>query len=226
MHPYEFPHPEEVKKYLDRRFGQETELIHRLRRENEDDPHLPNIHVSIHIGRLIYLLAKIQRAERILEVGTLGGYSTACLVQALPSHGSLITLEIDPYHANKTTEYFNKCGEKRVEVRVGHAVDLMAHMDLAEGKKFDLIFIDADKENNALYLDWAIRLGRSGTLIIIDNLIPKGKQVGYPSHDEAINVYAFNDYLAQHPLLEVAAIPTLVGPFGRLDALAMAYVKS
>ncbi len=90
---------------------------------------------------------------------------------------------------------------------------------------FDLIFIDADKENNALYLDWSLSLSRPGTLILIDNLIPKGERAGYPSHKEAEIVYTFNDYLAQHPLIEVAAFPTLLGSQGRLDALAIVYVK-
>jgi predicted O-methyltransferase YrrM len=169
-------------------------------------------------------LAKIQKPRQILEIGTLGGYSTAWLAQALLPQGRLISLEINPYHAEKAHQHLQEFKEKKIEIRTGHAVELLAQLDAAQEGPFDLIFIDADKENNALYLDWSLRLSRSGTLILIDNLIPKGKKIGYPSHEEAKVIYAFNDYLAQHPLLEIAALPTLVAE-GRLDALAIAYVK-
>lgn len=218
------PSNQEVKNYLDRRFGYETTLLHSIRTQSHDDQ-LPDIQIPIHLGRMLYLLAKIQQPRQILEIGTLGGYSTAWLAQALPQEGRLISLEIDPYHAQKAQENLKKLNDKQIEIRNGHAVELLAQLDKAKEGPFDLIFIDADKENNALYLDWSLRLSCSGTLILIDNLIPKGKKVGYPSHDEAKAIYDFNDYLAQHPLLEVAAFPTIARTQGRLDALAIAYVK-
>jgi predicted O-methyltransferase YrrM len=217
---------QEVKNYLDRRFGQETTLLHTIRMQSHDDQ-LPEIQIPIHVGKMLYLLAKIQCAHQILEIGTLGGYSTAWLAQALLPKGRLVSLEIDPYRAQKAREHLQpyQDQDKHIEIRTGHAVELLAQLDAAQEGAFDVIFIDADKENNALYLDWSLRLSRPGTLIVIDNLIPKGRKIGYPAHEEAKAIYAFNDYLAQHPLLEVAAFPSLVGAQGRVDALVIAYVK-
>jgi predicted O-methyltransferase YrrM len=218
------PSNQEIKDYLDRRFGQENALLHSIRLQSHEE-HLPDIQVPIHVGRMLYLLAKIQQPKNILEIGTLGGYSTAWLAQALSPQGRLISLEINAEYAAKARRHLQNVKGKKIEIRVGHAVELLAYLDSAKEGHFDLIFIDADKENNVLYLDWSLRLSRAGTLILIDNLIPKGQKIGYPSHEEAKAIYAFNDYLAQHPLLEVAALPTLVGSQGRLDALALAYVK-
>lgn len=220
-----YPSNQEVKNYLDRRFGYESPLLHFIRTQSYDE-HLPDIQVPIHVGRILYLMAKIQNAQHILEIGTLGGYSTAWLAQALPSQGRLLSLEINPIHAEKSREHLKELKEKKVDIRIGHAVELLAQLVATEEGPFDLIFIDADKENNVLYLEWSLHLSRPGTLILIDNLIPKGPKVGYPSHEEATLVYAFNDYLAQHPSLDVAVFPTLVGIQGRLDAMAIAYVKN
>lgn len=217
------PSPQEVKGYLDRRFGQESMQINFIRKESRVED-LPDIHVPIHIGNLLFLLAKIQSSKRILEIGTLGGYSAAWLAKGLAANGSLISLEINPEYAKKAREHLEKIQEKRVEIRVGHAVELLSQMAADDEEPFDLIFIDADKENNVLYLDWSIRLSRPGTLILIDNLIPKGVKVGYPSHRQAKEIYAFNDYLACHPSLETVVIPMLVGDDGRLDGLALARV--
>lgn len=217
------PPNREIKDYLDRRFGRESAALYFIRAHSHDEK-LPEIQISIHMGKMLYLLAKIQNPRRILEIGTLGGYSAAWLVQALPPQGRLISLEINPEHAAQAYQHFQELKEDRVEIRVGHAVELLAQLATAHEEPFDLIFIDADKENNVLYLEWSLRLSRPGTLILIDNLIPKGSKVGYPSHEEAKAIYAFNDYLVQHSALEVAAFPTLVGPQGRLDALAIAYV--
>jgi predicted O-methyltransferase YrrM len=218
------PSNQEIKDYLDRRFGHENSLLHLIRMQSHDEK-MPDIQVSIHLGRILYLLAKIQRAQQILEIGTLGGYSAAWLAQALPPEGRLLSLEINPENAAKARDHLQELKGKNIEIRVGHAVELLAQLAAALEGPFDLIFIDADKENNVLYLDWSLALSRPGTLILIDNLIPKGPKIGYPSHEEAKAIYAFNDYLAQHPLLEVAVLPTLAGSQGRLDALAIAYVK-
>lgn len=222
--PHSMPSGQEVKNYLDRRFGQETALLHLIRTQSCDEK-LPGIQVPIHVGKYLSLLVRIQKPQKILEIGTLGGYSTAWLAQTLPPQGCLISLEINPDHARKARQHLQNLKEKNIEIRVGHAVELLAQIDNCKEGPFDLIFIDADKENNALYLDWSVRLSRPGTLILIDNLIPKGSKVGYPFHEEAKAIYAFNDYLAQHPSLEVAVLPTLVDVQGRLDALAIAYVK-
>jgi predicted O-methyltransferase YrrM len=218
------PSNQEVKDYLDRRFGQESSLLHSIRTSSHNEG-LPDIQIPIHVGKILYLLAKIKAPKHILEIGTLGGYSTAWLAQALLPHGRLISLEINSMHAANARQHLQKLQDKQIEIRVGHAVELLAQLAAAKEGPFDFIFIDADKENNALYLDWSLRLSRPGTLILIDNLIPKGPKVGYPAHEEAKAIYAFNDYLAQYPQLEIAALPILVGSQGRLDALGIAYVK-
>lgn len=212
---------QKLKDYFDRRFGQETPFLHFIRTQSQQEK-LPPIQVPVYLGRLLYLLAKIQNAKRILEIGTLGGYSSAWLSQALPANGSLITCEVNPLHAKQAQKHLK---DKNVEVRIGHAVDLMAQMVSEKEDSFDLIFIDADKENNSLYLEWSLALSRPGTLILIDNLIPKGEEVGYAANEEAQYVYQFNDYLAGHPELEAAVIPTLVGMDARLDGLAIVRVK-
>ncbi len=217
------PSNQEVKAYLDRRFGQEDALLHFIRTQSQAEG-LPEIHLPIYVGKLLYLLAKIQAPKKILEVGTLGGYSTAWLAHALAPQGHLISLEINPDYAEKARQHLVSLSEIFIDIRIGHAVELMAQLvETGEGP-FDLIFIDADKENNVLYLEWALHLSYPGTLILIDNLIPKGDKIGYPTHDEARAVYAFNDYLARHPMLETAAVTTVVGSQGRLDSLALARV--
>lgn len=218
------PSGKDVKNYLDRRFGQESALLHSIRIQSQIKK-MPSIQIPIHVGKFVYLMAKIQRSRNILEIGTLGGYSTVWLAQALLPEGRLISLEINSDYAKTAWQHLQELKEKNIEVRIGHAVDLLSQLVVAKEGPFDFIFIDADKENNILYLDWSLQLSRPGTLILIDNLIPKGPKVGYSFNKEAKAVYAFNDYLAKHPLLEVATLPTLVEPAGRLDALAITYVK-
>lgn len=218
------PSGSEVKNYLDRRFGYESGLMHYIRTQSEKE-NLPGIQVPIYLGRMIYLLAKIQNPQKILEIGTLGGYSTACLGNALPLEGRMISLEVNSFYAERARDHLRSLKDKNIDIRIGQAVELLAQIDAAQEGPFDLIFIDADKENIVLYLDWSLKLSRPGTLILIDNLIPKGSKVGYSYNEEAKLIYDFNDYLAQHPMLEIAAFPTLVGQEGRLDAMAVAYVK-
>lgn len=216
---------EEIKNYFDRRFGKEDPLLHTVRTQSEQKG-LPPIQVSIHLGRLLFMIAKIQGARRILEIGILGGYSTICLARALPPDGYLLAFESNPRHVEIAKEHIHQASlSETVEIRQGLAIDLLAELAAGSPPPFDLIFIDADKEGNVLYLEWAIHLSRQGTLILIDNMIPKGDKVGYPSHHEAEEVYAFNDYLACHPSLESAIFPTLIGEKGRLDGVALLRVK-
>ena len=132
---------------------------------------LPEIAVSAAQGRQLYLTALSVGARRILEVGTLGGYSAICLARALPEGGRLVTLEIDPHHAEVARDNIAAAGlADRVEVRTGPAMDLLPDL---EGP-FDLTFIDADKETNAGYFDHAVRLSREGAVIIVDNVVRNG----------------------------------------------------
>jgi predicted O-methyltransferase YrrM len=139
------------------------------------DAGLPDIQVAPNQGRLLHLLARLAGARTVLEVGTLGGYSTIWLARALPPDGRLVSLEIDPRHAEVARRNLAAAGlEGVVEVRVGPALDSLAALAAEQAGPFDLVFIDADKANNAAYFDWAVRLGRPGTLVVVDNVVRGG----------------------------------------------------
>ncbi|MGH7712057.1 MAG: O-methyltransferase [Gemmatimonadaceae bacterium] len=185
---------------------------------------LPAIAVAPHEGKLLMLLARAIGARRILEIGTLGGYSTIWLARALPNEGSLITLEYDPKHADVARANISRAGlADRVELRIGRALDTLPQI-AAEGLgPFDLIFIDADKEGYAEYLTWSLKLSRPGTLIIADNVIRDGKVIDPESGDRlAQGVQRFNEALAAEPRVIATAIQT-VGNKGH-DGMAIALV--
>lgn len=136
---------------------------------------LPAIAVSPCQGKLLHLLARVSGAKRVLEVGTLGGYSTIWLARALPADGKLVTLEIDPHHAQVARENFALAKiEHLIELREGPALKSLGEMERAEVEAFDLVFIDADKPNNARYFEIALRLARPGAIIIVDNVVREG----------------------------------------------------
>ncbi|MGJ3648859.1 O-methyltransferase [Sphingomonas sp. GlSt437] len=172
---------------------------------------LPDIDVAPVQGRLLHLLARMAGARRILEVGTLGGYSTICLARALPDGGSLVTLELDPHHAAVARANIAQAGlADRVEVRVGPAIDTLAAMQSAGEGPFDLVFIDADKQGNVAYLNAAIALGRPGTTIIVDNVVRAGAILD-PDHpdDRVRGTRALFDAVGAHPRLTATAIQTV-----------------
>jgi predicted O-methyltransferase YrrM len=137
---------------------------------------LPSIDVSPTQGKWLHLLAKIKGVTRILEIGTLGGYSTIWLARALPSDGKLITLEFEPKHAAVAQQNIARAGLSHlVEIRIGAAAESLAQLHEEGAEPFDLIFIDADKPNNPTYLEWALKFSRVGTLIVVDNVIRDGK---------------------------------------------------
>ena len=187
---------------------------------------LPSIDVSPMQGKLLHLLARMQGAKRILEVGTLGGYSTIWLARALPPDGKLVTLELDPKHAEVAAANIHRAGLMHlVDLRVGPALDSLARLHAEGSAPFDLIFLDADKQNNAVYLDWAIRLSRPGTVIIGDNVIRKGAIVDADNTDPiVVGTRLFLEKLGAHPRLDVTAIQT-VGSKGH-DGFALAIVKA
>src|SRR6201991_3746591 len=148
---------------------------------------LPSIDVSPQQGKLLHLLASSIRARRILEVGTLGGYSTIWLARALPPDGRLITCEIDPKHADVARSNLAEAGLSGVtEVRVGPAADTLAALDPAADGPFDLAFIDADKASNAVYFEQALRLSRPGSMIIVDNVVRNGRVADAGSDDPSV----------------------------------------
>ena len=171
---------------------------------------LPDIAVAPNQGRLLHLIARIHGARRILEVGTLGGYSTIWLARALPQDGTLITLELDPHHAEVARANLKSAGlEEKAQVRVGRAVDSLAALAQEQPEPFDLVFIDADKPSNADYLQWALRLSRPGTVIVVDNVVRDGKVIDADSSNEAVQgVRRLVDVIAAEPRLTATAIQT------------------
>jgi predicted O-methyltransferase YrrM len=185
---------------------------------------LPNISVTPSQGKLLHLLARMQGAKNILEVGTLGGYSTIWLARALPPHGRLVTLEADPKHAEVASANIARAGLSHlVELREGKALDTLPEL-AAEGlESFDMIFIDADKRNNPHYFEWALRLSRKGSLIIIDNVVREGAVIEAENSDPNIQgTRRLFDMLANEPRVLTTAIQT-VGSKG-YDGFAIALV--
>jgi predicted O-methyltransferase YrrM len=179
--------------------------------------------VSAQHGKLLFLLATAMRASRVLEIGTLAGYSTIQLARGVGAGGRVVTLEYEPAHAEVARQNLARAGvDDRVEVIVGAALDTLP--TLLEGEPFDLIFIDADKENNIAYVEWAIKLGRAGSIIVVDNIARFGRVLD-PAPDD-IQARAVRDMLeimGANPRLDAAAIQT-VGTKG-WDGFAVAIVK-
>jgi len=176
---------------------------------NNERQGLPPIDVSAAQGKMLFLLAQMAGAKRILEVGTLGGYSTIWLARALPEGGTLVTLELEAHHARVAQENLESAGlAGRVDIRVGPAVQSLAAM--TGEAPFDFVFIDADKQSNVRYVDEAIRLGRPGTTIIIDNVVRDGGVLDADSDDERIvGTRALFDMLSGNPRLDATAIQTV-----------------
>jgi predicted O-methyltransferase YrrM len=187
---------------------------------------LPAIDVSPSQGKLLQLLAETQRPQRILEIGTLGGYSTICLARALPPNGKLITLELDPKHAKVALANIAHAGlAHAVELRLGPALDSLAQLHAEQAEPFDLIFLDANKDGYPLYLTAALKLARPGTLILADNVIRDGEIIDPTTTDPNVQgVRRFFELLGADPRLSATAVQT-VGSKG-YDGFAIARVLS
>ena len=172
---------------------------------------LPPIDVSAPQGKLLHLLARMVSARRILEVGTLGGYSTIWLARALPADGRLVTLEIDPHHADVARANLARAGlADRVDIRIGPAIQSLAAIDRDRDGPFDLVFIDADKPSNLDYLRAALTLSRPGSVIIVDNVVRSGGVIDDRSADPSIRgTRALFDAVAGEPRLSATAIQTV-----------------
>jgi len=186
---------------------------------------LPAIQVSAAQGKLLQLLAVTQAAQRILEVGTLGGYSTLWLVRALPPHGRLITLELDAHHAQVARQNFESAGlAECIEVRVGPALQSLAQLRSERAAPFDFVFIDADKPNNPGYMRAALELSRPGTLIVVDNVVRAGAVLKTSGDASAQGVRDMAEWIGQHKRLTATVIQT-VGAKG-YDGFLLARVQS
>jgi predicted O-methyltransferase YrrM len=182
---------------------------------------LPTIEVSAQSARLLYLLTAISGARRVLEIGTLGGYSTICLARGVGADGSVITCECNPDHAAVAARNLAQAGlAERVDIRIGPALDTLAGLS----GDFDLVFIDADKENNAAYVAHALRLGHPGTVIVVDNAVRSGRVLDPVDGDlQARGVREMLELVGSHPRLEAAAIQT-VGAKG-WDGFVLARIR-
>jgi len=185
---------------------------------------LPSIDVAPNQGKLLHVLALATRARRILEIGTLGGYSTIWMARALPPGGRLVTLEVDPKHAEVAKANLRRAGlAEMVELRLGPAAGSLAELDREGAEPFDLIFIDADKQSMPTYLEWALKLARAGTLIVADNVVREGEVVDDASADPAVKgVRRMFAQMAAEKRLAATAIQT-VGSKGH-DGFALAVV--
>ena len=175
------------------------------------DAGLPQIQVSPAQGKLLHLLARIQGAKTILELGTLGGYSTIWLARALPANGRLITLEVEPKHAEVARANIAGAGlADKVELRLGAALDILPKLAAEKLGPFDFIFIDADKVNIPDYFSWALKLSRPGSVIIVDNVIRKGAVTDANSNDPNVQgVRRFNELVAAEPRVSATTIQTV-----------------
>ncbi|MBJ7339367.1 O-methyltransferase [Mycolicibacterium sp.] len=211
---------------LDALFG---ELLHTedaaltAARETADVAGMPRIEVSAQHAKLLSILARITRATRVLEIGTLAGYSTIALARGVGPAGRVVTLEYEPEHAEVALANLRTAGvEDRVEIIVGTALETLPH--LAErGERFDMFFIDADKENNSAYVRWAVGLAAPGALVVIDNIARSGRVLDpAPDDHQARAVKDMFAMMGSHPRLDTAAIQT-VGTKG-WDGFAIAVV--
>jgi len=187
---------------------------------------LPAIDVSPVQGKLLHLLARSQGVRRILEIGTLGGYSTIWLARALPPGGSLITLEADPKHAEVARSNIKRAGlDHLVDLRVGPAQDTLPRLSEENTAPFDFVFIDADKTGYPEYLQWSLKLSRAGTMIIADNVVREGAITDPDSQDRNVRgVRRFFELLAAEPRLSATVLQT-VGT-KKYDGMAFALVVS
>jgi predicted O-methyltransferase YrrM len=216
------PEPQAVDEMFNRVLHTEDDVL-AAARQSAVAAGMPAIEVSAQHGKLLSLLATISGATRVLEIGTLAGYSTINLARGIGTEGRVTTLEYSPEHAAVARDNFERAGvADQVEVLVGAALDTLPQL-VERGEQFDFFFIDADKENNPAYVDWAVRLAAPGAVIVVDNVTRMGR-VLEPADDDlqAQGVRDMLELVGNHPRLEAAAIQT-VGAKG-WDGFAVARV--
>jgi predicted O-methyltransferase YrrM len=213
------PNPRDVDAFLDSTVvGDDPALSAAL--AASDAAGLPRIAVSAQQGKFLCLLAGAIRARRILEIGTLGGFSTIWLARGAGPDGQVVTLESEPKHAEVARANVDRAGVgDRVEVVVGAALETLPTVT----GPFDLVFIDADKENNARYLEWAIRLTRPGSVIVVDNVIRDGAILSPDSDDVVRSTRRTLEFMGEHPRLDTAVLQTVGAK--HWDGFALALVK-
>jgi predicted O-methyltransferase YrrM len=217
----EKPTPQDVDAFLDSTVvGDDPVLAAAL--QASDAAGLPQIAVSAQQGKFLCLLAGAIQARRVLEIGTLGGFSTIWLARGAGPQGRVVTLEYEPKHAEVARANLQRAGlADRVEVVVGAALDTLPTLT---GGPFDLVFIDADKENYAAYLEWAVRLARTGSVIVLDNVIREGQILDPESGDARVRATRQTlQLMGEHPRLDTAVIQTVGAK--HWDGFAFALVR-
>jgi predicted O-methyltransferase YrrM len=215
---------ERVDRYLAETLVQEDEVL-RAAVAASDAAGLPAIQVTATQGRLLELFARMLGARTILEIGTLGGYSTIWLARGLASGGRVVTLERDPKHAEVARRNFARAGlASAIELREGAALDLLPLLETERAGPFDLIFVDADKPSLPEYFAWSLRLSRPGTLILVDNVVREGEVANEGSEDASVQgVRRMNERIAAEPRV-CATVMQTVGAKG-YDGLAFVLVE-
>jgi len=215
---------ESVDQYISQLFHDEDDCL-KATKQSIIESGIPQISISPNQGKFLQLLAKLCNAKKILEIGTLGGYSTIWMARALPENGTLTTLEIDNKHAAVAQQNFNRCGlASKIEIRLGKAIELLPQLEVEGAGPFDMIFIDADKPPYTEYFQWALKLSRPGTLIIADNVIREGKVLLEESPDDMVaGVKRFNEYLSKSEAVTATIFQTVGSK--EHDGMAMAIVK-
>ena len=215
---------ESVDQYISQLFHDEDDCL-KATEQSIIESGIPQISISPNQGKFLQILAKLCNAKKILEMGTLGGYSTIWMARALPENGKLVTLEIDKKHADVAQQNFNRCGlASKIEIRLGKAIDILPQLKTEGVGPFDMIFIDADKPPYTEYFKWALQLSRPGTLIIADNVIREGKVLLKEDPDEMVTgVKRFNKFLSQCNDVTATIFQTVGAK--EHDGMALAIVK-
>ncbi len=213
-----------VDEYIGSLLNEPDEILARAVKAIETSG-IPPISVSANQGKFLQVMAKLCKAKKILEIGTLGGYSSIWMARALPADGQLVTLELDPHHAAVAQKNIDAAGlSKRVEIRIGKAIDLLPILKEEGAGPFDMIFIDADKPPYTEYFKWPLQLSKPGTLIIADNVIRDGKVLDPDSTDPMVNgAQRFNQSLQGNAAI-TATILQMVGT-KEYDGMAIAVVN-
>jgi predicted O-methyltransferase YrrM len=201
---------DEVDRYIADRLLGRDEVLERAT-ERSAAGGLPQIAVSPPQGKLLYLLARIHKAHRILELGTLGGYSTIWLARALPADGQLVTIEAQPDYARVAAENIADAGlSDLVDLRVGPALGQLPELAAEKPEPFDLVFIDADKQNTPQYFQWALSLTRPGGVIVTDNVVLGGAIIdAHPDDARAVAMREFHELLSHEPRVSATTIQTV-----------------
>lgn len=200
---------ESVDDYVGNLFGDEDEALQKTVKSIKDEK-IPQISVSANQGKFLQVLARLCNAKKILEIGTLAGYSTIWMARALPKNGKLISLELDPHHAEVAKRNVSVAGlSDIVDVRLGKAMDSLQQLIKEGAGPFDMIFIDADKPPYKEYFELSLKLSRSGTLIIADNVIRDGKVLLDKTDEMAEGAKRFNAALAANKSVTATIIQTV-----------------